>query len=145
MSDETRYETLVVRAVDGLLSDDETQELAQLLASSEARRAEHEAFMSLKLTTDAMASRIRGSAEISPPRETVGARRGLRAGFGLLFVGILALLGIGGYRLVLDPSLGLPEKMALGAVVVGACVLFLHALATRWRGGAKDPYKEVDR
>lgn len=140
-----RYETLLVKAADGLLGQAEQAELEAHLEQCAACREELRDFHLLKETTDAMVDRILADAAIEPPREPPRVRAKLNLAF-VLVLGALVLLF--GYAVVLffaDPKVPLLLRLALGAGGLGALILFVHVLRLRLRSVGRDPYDEVDR
>jgi anti-sigma factor RsiW len=140
-----RYETLLVKAVDGLLTADEQRQLQAHLERCADCRAELRDFKQIKQETDAMRDRILMDARIEPPRETrrLGAYLGLA--FMLLLAGGLVLLGFAAHRLLTDPQVPLLVKLGLGLAGLGGALLLAHLIRVRLRGLGKDPYREIDR
>jgi len=138
------YEILLMKAVDGLLSAEEKSKLDEHLEGCAACRTELADFREIKKSTDAMTQRILRDAQIEPPREGPGARSVLGAGFALLLVGALTLIGFGLYALMSDPTVPVLMKAGTGAGGLGALVLLAYAVRIRLRAMRKDPYKEVD-
>jgi len=144
MSDHERYEILLVKATDGVLSTEERGELDEHLAGCADCRAELADFNLIKETTDAMTARILADATIEPPREPGSARRILGLGFVLLLCGALLLLGFAGYTLFTDARVPLIVKVGAGALGLGVLVLSAYVAALRRRAARRDPYKEID-
>jgi hypothetical protein len=73
---------------------------------------------------------------------TVRTTRGI--GWLLILGGVLAAMGIGVYEFVIDSSLGLVEKLVVGAIYGGFVVLFFSVLRQRLIERKTDKYKDVE-
>ena len=73
---------------------------------------------------------------------TVRTSRGI--GWLLILGGVLAAMGIGVYEFVVDSSLGLVEKLIVGAIYGGFVVLFFSVLRQRLIERKTDKYKDVE-
>jgi anti-sigma factor RsiW len=142
--DHERYEILLVKAVDRVITADEQLELDAHLEECQSCRAELDDFVRIKETTDAMAARITNDAIIEPPREPAGVKAALGLGFFLLLAGALLLLGFAGYALFTDATVPLIVKVGAGGLGLGTLVLLAYVLRVRARARRRDPYKEID-
>lgn len=140
-----RWEVLVTKAVDGVISEEEERELEALVAASSERRDELADMRAIKDATDALRARIRASYEVEPPR----AGAALRGWWALLAVSAAAgAASAGGYvlwALASDPSA--PRPLTWGLIAIALAVsLALGTLALRrLRSHRRDPYGEIDR
>jgi anti-sigma factor RsiW len=139
-----RYEILLVRAVDEVISTEERRELDAHIEQCSSCREELEDFVRIKETTDAMTARIMADFTIEPPREPSSARAVLSIGFLLLLLGALVLLGFAGYTLFTDADVPLVVKLGTGGLGLGTLVLLAYVLKVRARAHKRDPYKEID-
>jgi len=73
---------------------------------------------------------------------TVRTTRGI--GWLLFLGGLLIAMGIGVYEFVFDSSLGLMEKLIIGAIYGGLAVLFFSVLRQRLIERKTDKYKDVE-
>ena len=73
---------------------------------------------------------------------TVRTTRGI--GWLLIIGGVLVAIGIGVYEFVFDSSLGLVEKLIIGAIYGGVVLLFLSVLRQRLIERKTDKYKDVE-
>jgi len=73
---------------------------------------------------------------------TVRTSRGI--GWLLILGGVLVAMGIGVYEFVIDSSLGLVEKLIVGAIYGGFVVLFFSVLRQRLIERKTDKYKDVE-
>lgn len=140
-----RWEILVNKAVDGVLSPEEERELEALVARSDERRDELADMRAIKDATDGLRQRIRASYEAEPARPS--------APLGLWWAvlgaaGALGLASVAGHALfVLATDGSAPRPIVWGVLAMaGAAMLALGTLAIRRaRARGRDPYEEVDR
>lgn len=137
-----QFEVLLVKAVDGALSDQERRELEDHLATCSECAEELSDFRLIKETTDAMTSRILQDAALEPLRPTGVARAWLSLSFALLLVGALLLLGFFGYTVAVASDVPWIVKAGLAAGSAGLLGLLGYTLRARLRG--RDPYEEID-
>jgi anti-sigma factor RsiW len=138
-------EELLMKVVDGLLSEEERQQLDRHLRGCPSCREELRDFGRIKETTDAMTARILGDAHIEAPRPGSGKRRFLTSVWLSLALGCLLLLGFAGYGLGRDPQMPTVVKIALGLLALGVAALLAYVLGVRWRARGRDSYEEIDR
>lgn len=138
-------EALWVKAVDGLLTEEEAAELEAWLDTQPELRRELEMEMSIKMTTDTMTARIMADARIEPPKPTRGTRTVLGTGFFFVFTGLAILFGFGLHALLTDPEI--PPLLRAGVLIAGFGVATLlgYVVRVRLRAAGEDPYREVDR
>jgi anti-sigma factor RsiW len=140
-----RFEILLVKAVDEVITPQERRELEAHIQGCERCREELEDFIQIKRTTDSMTSRILADVAIEPPRERAGARAALGLGFFLLLAGALLLLGFAGYTFLADAAVPLAIKVGTSGLGLGVLVLLIYVLRIRARALKRDPYKEIDQ
>jgi len=140
-----RYEELLMKAVDGLLSPSERRELDEHLQDCPSCAAELADFTEIKETTDAMTARILSDVAIESFRPSPQAKSVLSLGFALLLVGGLLLLGYAAYLLAVDAEVPLPIKIGAGAMGAGTLVLAAYVARVRARALGRDPYEKIDR
>jgi len=140
-----RYEALLVKATDGLLTDDERSELDVHLESCRECAEELADFHVIKETTDAMTSRILAHATIEPPRLRGAPRAWVIVCWLLMLTGMLLFIGRSGYELVRDETVPLTIKVGIGLLAGGALGLLAYVLRVRARAVGRDPYVEIDR
>ena len=138
------YEALLMKKVDGLLSEEESVLFEHHLSTCEQCQEEFEDFKDVKEVTDMMAERILADAAIEPFRESRQTRTFLGLGMLLFFVGAMVLIGYGAYVFWADPEVPFVIKTGFGLLSVGAVVLFAYVLRVRLRGRSRDPYREID-
>ena len=144
-TDQERYEMLVTKAVDGMITDEERQALEVMLNADPERAAEYADFLSIKTETDAMTQRILQSAQVAPPRESRGTKVGLNLSFGLIFAALAGLIAIEGCLFFAAPDVPMSIKVIGGIFGAGFAGLFFHVLRARLVGLKNDPYQEIDR
>ncbi len=144
-NDQEYYEGLVVKAVDGQLSDAEKVELDAYLEEHPEMREELADFNLIKETTDAIVGRIMADADIEPPRETPAAKALIGGSYLLLLAGALLLIGFSVFTFLTDS--GVPPIIKVGTSIggIGALLLFGHYFRLRMRAVGNDPYREIDR
>ena len=138
-------EELLMKAVDGLLSDEERRELDRHLGDCPSCREELRDFDRIKETTDGMTARILADGRIEPPRAKGLTLRLRWAGWLALAGGCALLVGFAGWSLARDVEVPLAVKVALALLAVGIVVLFGYVLRARARAHGRDPYEEIDQ
>lgn len=144
ISNEER-EALLMKAVDGRLSQEEEARLAEWLREDEALAAELDEYRQIKDATDAMRARIWADANLEPYRPPPQTRRLLGSGFALVFVAAVLLMAFVARIILWAPDVPVMLKGAFGLGAFGAVLLFAYVFRVRWRGRGKDPYEEIDR
>lgn len=144
-TDQERYEVLVTKAVDGVISENESREFEDLVNADPERAAELADFQSIKQETDAMTQRILQTAQSMPPRESGVIKAGLNLSFGLIFSALAGLVTVEAYLFFGATDISLSMKAVGGGFGAGIAGLFFHVLKTRLAGLKNDPYQEIDR
>lgn len=139
------YEGLLMKAVDGLLTEAEERELGEWLEANPDRATELDDFVRIKEVTDQMAQRLMADARIEPFRETPGERAYSWIAFALVFGGLTMMLGYGFEKFLFDEGVPAAIRYGAAAAAAGALALFLRVLWIRLRAVGEDPYEEVDR
>lgn len=146
MSDHKRYETLLMKAVDGVISEAEREELEGHMVSCSSCREELDDFSELKATTDAMTARILAHAHIEPPRPGPATRAALSIAWLAMLSGLLLMLAFAGWAFARDPTVPDLIKIGAGLCGLGGAILLGYTLMLRFRArGGRDPYQEIDR
>jgi ferric-dicitrate binding protein FerR (iron transport regulator) len=141
----TELETLLVKAVDGLLTPEEQARLDTYLAAHPEARAALEEDMEIKAITDGWVQRIQADADLEPPRPSGPARAWLGAGMALAVGAGAVLVGFALWMLLTDPEVPAVVRGAVAAGGLGGAALLGYVLKVRLRALGKDPYREVDR
>ena len=138
-------EALWVKAVDGLLTEAEAEQLEAFLEKQPELLEELEMDMQIKATTDGLTSRIMEDARIEPARPSPQGRSVLGLGFLFVFTGLAIVFGVGLHALLTDPEV--PGLVRAGVVLAGfgVATLFGYVVRMRLRAVGRDPYAEVDR
>lgn len=139
-----RAEELLMRAVDGLLTEDEERELETLLEELPGYRDELKDFQEISAMTDAMTRRILMDARIEPIRPPTSTRALVSTSLLLLLAGFLLSTGFAAWSFLADSDVPLVLKVAAGAGGLGLLGLLVHVLRVRRRAQGRDPYQEVD-
>ena len=111
-----KYETLLMKVVDGFATDDESRELNRHAEECANCREELASFTKIKETTDAMTARILQSARIDPPRPSPLARMAENSGFFLLLGAFTILSGYAVFEFWNDPEIAPLIKYTISAV-----------------------------
>lgn len=138
-------EALCVKAVDGVLTNEERAELERHLEADPELRAALEQDMDIKALTDGLAHRMRADAYIEPPRPSPTARGVLGTGFTLILGAVAVLAGYALYAVLRDPEVPMAVRGGVVALVAGVSVLLGYVVRLRLRAHGRDPYTEVDR
>lgn len=139
------YQTLLVKAVDQLLTDDEQLLFQDHLSQCDLCSEEYSDFVAIKETTDGMTGRILADAAIEPPIVSTNSRVILLLGMTLVLAGFGILIGFGGYTFFSDPGVPTFFKVGFGVLIVGIVILSGYVLRIKLRGIFKDPYREIEQ
>lgn len=149
-SELNRFQILLNKALDGLLStEEENAEFENLLASSKECQEEWQSMKQLKEVTREMKFK-------NPPDEIwdkywLGIYARLERGLAwiLVSIGATVLLVYGGFKvveeLIADPTLAWFIKIAILAIITGLAILFVSVLRERLFVRKTDKYKEIVR
>ncbi|MBU1299783.1 MAG: hypothetical protein KKG06_08990 [Bacteroidetes bacterium] len=148
-SELNRFQILLNKALDGLLSTEENAEFENLLASSKECQEEWQSMKRLKEVTREMKFK-------NPPDEIwdkywLGIYARLERGLAwiLVSIGATVLLVYGGFKvveeLIADPTLAWFIKIAILAIIAGLAILFVSVLRERLFVRKTDKYKEIVR
>ena len=143
--EQDRYEVLVTKAVDGVLTDEESQEFTQLLDQDPNRLQEFNDFKKIKSETDLLSQRILASAKILPARPSTATQVGLQLSFGLIFLSFIGAIAVEMYFFFVSSDSPLFIKILGGLFGAGFTGLCVHVFTTRSKELKYDPYKEIDR
>lgn len=138
-------EALLMKAVDGFVSEAEQAQLTALMAEDPELAREFRELKAMKTTTDAMRARIWADAEMEPYSNSAVKRRWLGSGFLLLFIGAVLYGAFIVERVFSDPDLPGIIKLAFGCGLFGFVFLLAYVFRVRWRSRGRDPYQEIDR
>lgn len=138
------YEALVMKAVDGQLTEQERRELQEHLTICPTCRAELQDFQWIKQSTDQLRQRILQDARLEPFREPTGVTAWNFLHFMLLGLGSIGFVGFSVYSFFLDPQVPVFVKWAAGCAGFGGLGLFLYLLQNRLRHQSEDPYRHID-
>jgi anti-sigma factor RsiW len=144
-ADHEVFESLLMKATDGVITPDESRVLDEHAAGCESCRDELRDFLQLKEITDTMRDRILADARIEPFRPGKPTRAFLNLSFMLLAVGLLLLLGFAAVVFFADETVSPVVKIGAGVAGLGALGLFVYAIVVRLRSASRDPYEEIDR
>lgn len=138
------YEILVMKAVDGQLTEPEEQQLHDHLSTCQACREELKDFQWIKQSTDRVRQRILQDSRLKPFQETGAVKAWNAFHLVLVFLGSLGLLIFSTYTFFLDPKVHVFVKWATGCAGLGGLGLFLYLLQNRLRQVSHDPYRHID-
>jgi len=139
-----RAEELVMRAVDGVLAEDEERELEDLLEQLPEYRDELRDYEEISAMTDAMTNRILADAQIEPIRPPASSRTLVSLSLLLLLCAFLVSTGFAAWGFLTDSGVPLLLKIAAAAGGLGLLGLFVHVLRIRRRASGRDPYQKID-
>jgi hypothetical protein len=145
----TREQELLMKAVDGLLSDDEKKELAGLKQKNPGLEAELQSLQSLKEAT--MEMKLRNAPEETWDRYWAGVYARMERGLAWLLISIGAAL-LSGFAMyswtttVLgDANTPMFLRIAIGALSVGFAILLVSVVREKIFTRKSDKYREVVR
>jgi len=140
---------LVNKAIDEMLSREETEEIQQLFTARPAVRREYESMRSIKEAT--MELKFKQPPEETWDRYWAGVYSRLERGLAwlLISIGTAVVLAIVGYAAIMkfleDTSTPLAVKLGVGALLLGGAVLLVSVLREKIVMRKTDKYKEVIR
>ncbi len=140
-----RYETLMVKVVDGVATPAEREELMAWVVDKPELRAELDSHLAVKAVTDGWVGRLMLDLAEDRVREDPGHKLGVGLGLGILFTSVLLLGGWGLGALFLDPEVPLGMQLGVAGCTIGFFVLL--GVVIRWRllTHKDDQYKDVIR
>lgn len=144
-----QQKALLMRALDGELSEEQEQEFHALMQHHEEVRKEWETMKQLRDMTGAMKFN-------EPPEETwdrywagVYARMERGLAWLLVSIGAALVITIAGYeaigRMLTDAALPLPAKLGMAALVLGTSILVVSIVREKWFTHKSDKYRKVIR
>ncbi|MBM4160696.1 MAG: hypothetical protein FJ217_06325 [Ignavibacteria bacterium] len=144
-----REVTLLMKALDGALTDAERVEFEQLLSASSTLRDEWQSLKRVKEVT--MTMKFKRPAEETWDHYWAGVYARIERGLAwlLISIGAAIFLAVGIYQMVLslleDVATPLYLKIGVGAVALGFAILVVSVLREKWNTWKTDKYKEVKR
>jgi len=142
---EERLAELMVKAADGVATDEETEELMAYAQEHPELREELAAHQALKAVTDAWVDRLQVDGLEDAWMSSSATRLERGVGVVLLFGGLSALMGFGMWELWLDPEAPLWVKGGTAMVLGGLLVLLGSVVRWKWQTSGSDRYSEVVR
>jgi len=140
---------LLNKAVDGLLSQEETSEFQSLIAQRPDIRREYESLKSVREVT--MELKFKHPPEETWDRYWAGVYARLERGLAwlLITIGAAVVLAVVGYTVAMelleDSSISVIVKVGIGALLLGGAVLLVSVLREKLIMRKEDKYKEVIR
>jgi hypothetical protein len=144
-----KFQALVMKAVDGELTEGDRAELQKLVDSSPEYKKELEQYQKLKEVTKEM--KFRSPTEEVWDRYWVNVYNRLERGIAwiLFSIGCIILLTYGGFKAIeaifADPNLEGIIKVGLVLVIGGMAALIVSVVREKLFILRRDPYKEVQR
>ncbi|MCG8607792.1 hypothetical protein MJD09_22760 [bacterium] len=148
-SEREKFQTLVMKAVDGEITEGERAELQKLVDSSPEYKHELEQYKKLKEVTQEM--KFRSPTEEVWDRYWLNVYNRLERGVAWIIfsIGCIILLTYGGFKaieaIIADPNLKSIVKIGLVLVIGGLAALIVSVVREKLFVLRKDPYKEVQR
>lgn len=139
------FEILMVKAIDGLATPQETATLMTWLSDHPDLRAEYDTQMGIKALTDGWVQRLEADLLEDQFREETQTTVEKRLGWSLLLIGFGVLIGGAGTALWTDPNVPTWVLLGYGILAAGFSILFLSVARWKWKTSQDDPYKEVIR
>lgn len=138
------YEILLMKGVDGQLSDEEQAALDAHLATCASCRGEYADFRKIKGATDGIRDRILQDAALESIHDRLNASPADKVGFLLILVGSLVLAAMSAWLFFGNAEIPLWYRLSTGAIVGGAALLFGNLLRKRLQQAPHDPYNDID-
>lgn len=139
------FEALLMKAVDGVLTDGEERELRDHLEGCASCREELADFEQITEATDMIRQRILAHARVEPPREGAVTRWLTVSAYFLLIGGFALVYGLSLHGFFVNPEIGLSMKIGAGGLIAGCLVMLATLIPGRLRALKHDPYREIDR
>ena len=136
---------LLVKAVDGELTDAEREALERLAQADPSLRAELESMRSASQRLGQLRLRDPNPDDWSRFEKGLAARAERMTGWLAMLAGVLLLAGFALWALFSAPDAPLVVKVSVGAVVGGLALLFIQVLRRFFAERRNDPYKDVIR
>ena len=139
------FRPLLMGLMDGELSAEEAASTNDHLIRCAACREEYEQIARTCEKIGAVSFQEPGDAEMDRLWRSPFSRFARNAGWLLVLLGYLGLIGYGLYEFMRSGTEALFAKVALGAVMAGTGILLVLVIRNRIAGYRNDPYKEVRR
>jgi anti-sigma factor RsiW len=136
---------LLVKAVDGELTDAEREEFERLALTDPSLRAELEGMRAASQSLGQLRLRDPNPDDWNPFEKGQAARAERMTGWLALLAGFLLLAGFALWALFTAPEAPLVVKLAVGAAAGGLALLFIQVLRRFAAEHRNDPYKDVIR
>lgn len=148
-TDINRFQTLLNKALDNLLTDEEQIEFENLLASSNEYQEEYKSLKQIKEVTKTM--RLKNPPEEMWDKYWLSIYTRLERGLAwiLISIGAIVVLIYGGFQtvesVIQDQTLAWFIKAAILMLIVGGVILFVSVIRERLLLRKTDKYKEIIR
>jgi ferric-dicitrate binding protein FerR (iron transport regulator) len=140
-----RYETLMVKVVDGVASPAEREELMSWVVDKPELRRELDSQQAVKAVTDGWVERLMVDIAEDQVRDSGSHKLGVGLGLGALATGLLVLLGWGLGQLFIDPEVPLVVQLGVAGSTFGFIVLLGVVIRGRLITRKTDKYEDVIR
>ncbi|MDP2210105.1 MAG: hypothetical protein Q8K98_15215 [Bacteroidota bacterium] len=144
-----RFQTLLNKALDNMLTDEERIEFNSLLASSNEYQEEWNSLKQIKEITKTM--KLKNPPEEMWDKYWLGIYSRLERGIAwiLISIGAIVVLIYGGFKavesVIQDPTLAWFLKAAILLLIAGGIILFVSVVRERLFLRKSDKYKEIVR
>ena len=138
-------QSLMMKAVDGLLSEAEDKALENYLREYPEAKEEIQEMLAIKEGTDHLRQRIAAAFAAAPPREKGLLHLLIQSSFFLIFVGMTWLAIAGAWLFFHDKDIPLAIRAGHGILGAASLILFLYLVIQRLRHYKNDPYNEIDQ
>lgn len=140
-----RYETLMVRVVDGVATPAEREELMAWVVDKPELRRELESHKAVKAVTDGWVERVMVDLAEDRVKQGSGHKLAIGLGLGVLITSILLLTGWGLGQLFIDPEVPLVVQIGVAGSTLGSLVLLGVVIRGRLITRKTDKYEDVIR
>ena len=148
-ADRSRFENLLMKAIDGELNSEEEKEFKHFTISFEECKKEWQELSKLSTLTGGIHMKLPEPEKWEQYWAHIYNRLERRIGWILFSIGLIILMATGGFYAIhgflSNPLVPLPEKIGLAAFFLGSIVLIVSVIREKLTLRKSDKYKDIVR